>query len=60
MDGIETDIDDFLTWGKGDDEHDKKLIQCLKKTKKNWIDVELIKVPIQMRRIDLFSKLNFK
>ena len=48
MDGVETDIDDFLTWGKDDDEHDKKLIQCLKIAKKNWIDVELIKVPIQM------------
>ena len=48
MDGVETDIDDFLTWGQDDDEHDKKLIQCLKIAKKNWIDVELIKVPIQM------------
>ena len=25
MDGIETDLDDFLIWGKDDDEHDKIL-----------------------------------
>ena len=25
LDGIETDLDDFLIWGKDDDEHDKIL-----------------------------------
>ena len=34
MDGIETDIDDFLIWGKDDNEHDKRLIQCLEKARK--------------------------
>ena len=34
MDGIETDIDDFLNWGKDDNEHDKRLIQCLEKSRK--------------------------
>ena len=34
MDGFETDIDDFLIWGKDDDEHDKRLIQCLQKARK--------------------------
>ena len=34
MDGIETDIDDFLIWGKDDDEHDKRLIECLEKARK--------------------------
>ena len=34
MDGIETDIDDFLIWGKDDDELDKILIQCLEKPRK--------------------------
>ena len=33
MDGIETHIDDFLIWGKND-EHDKRLIQCLEKPRK--------------------------
>ena len=34
MDGIETDIDDFLIWAKDDDEHDKRLIECLEKARK--------------------------
>ena len=34
IDGVETDIDYFLIWGKDDDEHDKRLIQCLEKGKK--------------------------
>ena len=34
MDGIETDIDDFLIWGKDDNEHDKRSIQCLEKARK--------------------------
>ena len=34
MDGIETDIDDFLISGKDDDEHDKRLIECLEKARK--------------------------
>ena len=38
MDGVETDIDNFLIWGKDEDEHDKRLIQCLEKRTKNWMD----------------------
>ena len=37
MDGIETDIDDFLIWGKDDDEHNKRLIECLKKARKTGL-----------------------
>ena len=34
MDGIETDIGDFLIWGSDDDEQDKRLIQRLEKARK--------------------------
>ena len=34
MDGIETNIEEFLIWGKVDDEHHKRLIQCLEKARK--------------------------
>ena len=35
MNDIETDIYNFLIWGKDDNEHGKKLTQCLEKTRKN-------------------------
>ena len=34
MDGFETDLDDFLIWGKDDGEHNKRLIQYLQKARK--------------------------
>ena len=34
MDAIKTGIDDFLIWEKDDNEHDKRLIQCLEKARK--------------------------
>ena len=34
MDAIKTDIDDFLIWEKDDNEHEKRLIQCLEKARK--------------------------
>ena len=34
MNGIETDIGNFLIWGSDDDVHDKRLVQCLEKARK--------------------------
>ena len=34
MDAIKTGIEDFLIWEKDDNEHDKRLIQCLEKARK--------------------------
>ena len=47
MNDIETDICNFLIWGKDDNEYDKRLTSAWRKQEK-WNDVELIKVPIQM------------
>ena len=43
MDRIETDIDDFCIWGKDDDKHDKRLIQCLEKARKIGLTLNLAK-----------------
>jgi len=41
--GVETDIDDFLIWGKNEKEHNRSVIKCLERAKKIGLTMNLDK-----------------
>ena len=51
MQQVETDIDDFLTWGKNEDDHDEILIRCLEKAQEIGITMNIKKC--QFRKTEL-------